>query len=161
MRTAFKFGSYGQQSVLPSEQPISGYSVCVPAEPVTTAKYGTVQLPVISGLPANSAVSGFSLTAAATSVMASPVMTETPESVVDKELLPDVAGDEGELLVACSALALKRALVSPAGEQPTKSGAVSLTASHSCLLNCIAADYISLKFLTRTLCHQTYWLVPG
>lgn len=52
-------GSYGQQSCLPSEHPIAGYSVCIPEDPVITAKYGTVQLPVIRGRPPKSAVGLF------------------------------------------------------------------------------------------------------
>lgn len=64
------------------------------------------------------------------------MITETPESN-DREfdVLAEAGCDVDVPLVACSALALARALESPAGEHPTKSGAVSLTASHSCLLN--------------------------
>jgi hypothetical protein len=55
----------------------------------------------------------------------SPVIMDTPEDeeeVADVLALADVEPKGG--LVACSALALARALESPAGEQPTKSGAV-------------------------------------
>lgn len=63
----------------------------------------------------------------------SPVIMDTPcdeEELVDMLVVADCELNGG--LVACSALALARALDSPAGEQPTKSGAVLLTASHSC-----------------------------
>jgi len=66
----------------------------------------------------------------------SPVIMDTPEVEEEMADVGVVTGtDPKETLVACSALALARALERPAGEQPTKSGAVSLTASHSCLLN--------------------------
>lgn len=128
---------YGQQSGLSGAQPTSGYSVTRPVASVTNAKCGTVQLPVIKGAPTNVVtVTGFPEVGAAVSVTAS------PESVVrlgfiDADDEDDVADEAVEAVAgeAVVRLILARALDSPAGEHPTKSGAVSFTAAHSSLLN--------------------------
>jgi len=132
---------FGQQSPLPLEQPTTGNSVTMLSDPVTMAKYGTVQLPVINGRPENAAVAGLAVVATAVSVTTSPVIVL---KLVLSAAMEDVV-DEATEDVAVAELMLARTLDNPAGEHPTKSGAVSLTASHSCWLNWIAAGSLSVS----------------
>jgi hypothetical protein len=96
-----------------------------------------VQLPVIRGAPAYVViVSCFPVETAAVSEITS------PDRVARLGLTePDVEEVPGEDAVGAEAggenvrLMLASALDSPAGEHPTKSGAVSLTLAHSSLLN--------------------------
>lgn len=110
-----------------------GNSVTIAFEPVTNSKYGTVQLPVISGFPSKVAVNVFSVVGTTDSGTTSPVIVDNPE-FTDVEDSDDIAV-EAVVGVTGVKVMLARALESPDGEHPTKSGAVSLTAAHSCLLN--------------------------
>jgi hypothetical protein len=112
----------------------------LPILSVTMAKCGTVQLPVMSGAPAYVvAMIGFPIVVIWASV------TAFPESVVKLGLTDAdevVAGVDPVEAVSSGGdvrLMLASALDNPAGEHPTKSGAVSFTAAHSALLNWIAA----------------------
>jgi len=134
---AFSPSGYGQQSGLSGEQPTSGNSVTSPTESVTITKCGTVQLPVIRGAPPNE-VTVTSLPA----VVAAVSNTTSPDRVAilgfaELDVEDVVVGEAVEAPAAGAnvRLMLERALESPAGEHPTKSGAVSLTALHSSLLN--------------------------
>lgn len=84
------------------------------------------------GRPSKLAVVRFPACVGALSFTTSPVIVNTPET--DEEVVAGLNGanDPAPRVAACSALALESALESPAGEHPTKLGAVSLTASHSC-----------------------------
>lgn len=129
----------GQQSLLSSEQPTAGNSVTILLGPVTAAKYGTVQLPVISGRPENVAVTGFAVVATAVSVTTLPVIVLKLVLRADVDEVVVGALVDAGTCVDVAKLRLASTLDNPAGEHPTKSGAVSLTAAHSCLLNWIAA----------------------
>ena len=99
------------------------------------AKYGTVQLPVISGFPSKVAVTGFAPLSVAGSNTGAPVMVATGElgSTVGAEVEEDVdsvPNDAGDCVEAPLPVTLE--LESPPGEHPTKPGAVSLTLEHSC-----------------------------
>jgi hypothetical protein len=136
---AFVPGSYGQQSGLWSEHPMAGYSITsLLDDPVTKAKYGTVQLPVISGRPANVAVGVLDVDIGGISVITLPVIVLNNGLTEDEVVVAEDAVDDPAVVIWLR-LMLARALDNPAGEHPTKSGAVSLTAAHSCLLNWIAA----------------------
>lgn len=102
---------------------------------VTTAKYGTVQLPVINGLPAKLAVDGLPVVGTMVSETVAPVIVKYRVSTEEELVLMAEAVCALITGVTPWALALARALDNPAGEHPTKSGAVSFTAAHSCLLN--------------------------
>ena len=100
-----------------------------------------MQLPVMSGAPAKVvAVTIFPVKVTCVSDITSPEIVvrlgladiEVEEVALGKPVEPVAAGEEERLMLAS-------ALDSPAGEHPTKSGAVSLTAAHSSLLNWIAA----------------------
>lgn len=152
----------GQQSNLSLEQPMLGYSVTMPLASVIMAKYGTVQLPVINGLPSNVAVDCFPDVGAAVSGTTSPVMVES-FGLGDEE---DVGiGEAVDVGAGGVRLMLASALDNPAGEHPTKSGAVSFTAAHSCLLNWIATvpprvnGQQKILDLTDTLPQTTYLFV--
>jgi hypothetical protein len=139
---AFRPSSNGQQSGRSGEQPTSGNSVTSPRLSVIMAKCGTVQLPVIKGAPAKPvAVNCFAVVAGAVSEMTSPVRVETL-GLTEPDEVDAETGEAVEAVPPAGArvrLMLARALDKPAGEQPTKSGAVSLTFAHSSLLNWIAA----------------------
>ena len=94
-----------------------------------------MQLPVINGAPTNDvAVVSLAFVGGAVSSIASPEM-------VVRLGLTEVVADEAavwetvEIVDTEVRLMLDIALDNPAGEHPTKSGAVSLTAAHSSLLN--------------------------
>lgn len=134
MITALVPWSYGQHSGRCPEHPISGNSVTEPPDPVAMAKKGTAQLPVKSGLPPKVAVTGFVVEGGSVCVTISPLIVLKP-GLTDEEVAVDDDTELGDIVGAVVRLMLARALLNPAGEHPTKSGAVSLTAAHSCLLN--------------------------
>lgn len=84
----------------------------------------------------NVAVTGLPLVAIADSSTRSPVIVLKVLLTAEEEAVV-VAEDAEDAVVGGTVrtIALARALDNPAGEHPTKSGAVSLTAAHSCLLN--------------------------
>ena len=113
---------------------------------VASAKLGTVQLPVSSGLWENTIVDG---------CRPETVSQPKSESVVPVMVLTRVLGTavvvvagsddnvEGAIVVACDPSPTK--LDSENGEQPTKPGAVSPTDAHSCWLKRIASVYGQLE----------------
>lgn len=128
-----------------------------------------MQLPVISGLPAKVAVGVFPLCEITVSGTTSPDTVRYPEFAnedgeeEDKdEEVPVTEEAVAEPVTGATprALALARALDNPAGEHPTKSGAVSLTAAHSCLLNCMAAKPPSQRIACVPRYLKTYLLAP-
>jgi hypothetical protein len=124
---------------------MAGYSITSLLDPVTKAKYGTVQLPVISGRPANVAVGVLDVDIGGISVITLPVIVLNNGLTEDEVVVAEDAVDDPAVVIWLR-LMLARALDNPAGEHPTKSGAVSLTAAHSCLLNWIAAICLSASF---------------
>lgn len=104
---------------------------------MTIAKKGTAQLPVRSGLPPKVAVTGFVVEGGNVCVTTSPLTVLKP-GFTDEEVAIEDDAELGNAVDIGVRLMLARALLNPAGEHPTKSGAVWLTAAHSCLLNWIA-----------------------
>ena len=147
-------GSYGQHSGLWSEHPIAGNSMTSLLDPVTKAKYGTVQLPVSSGRPAYVAVGGFVVDIKAISVITLPVIVLN-NGLTEEDVVVAEAAVEDPAVVIWLRLMLAKALDNSAGEHPTKSGAVSLTLAHSCLLNWIAAIQLSAVLLFAVTSRQT------
>ena len=116
--TPFAPNGKGQQSFLSGEHPICGNSVTGFGAPVTIAKYGWLQLPVIKGLPSKDAVRVAPVNVAGWE-------TTLPETVENSTV--DVAK-----VLACVEPLRKTLLARFDGAQPTKFGAVSLTLLHSC-----------------------------
>ncbi len=151
--TASSDGSNGQQLDLWSEQPTAGYSVIVLSRPVARAKYGTVQPPVSRAWPVYDAVVVADAVGITVSITTFPAIVLTPVTtdeelvvVVEEERDKDVLADAvAEVVALAEASALER----PDGEHPTKSGAVSLTAAHSCWLNWMAARNEDQPFCSK------------